>query len=74
MNTYILNKNKQPYSIGGNYELHNEGACKHLPDIENREYIGRYDSDFQALLIAKVKYPNRNIDGCIHCCNSIHVE
>lgn len=56
-----------------NYEIHKE-TCSELPSPTNREYLGEYWSDQEALGAAKSKHPTWNIDGCIICCRDIHRE
>lgn len=66
---YYLNDNSQ---LNNNeHELHKE-TCPHLPNSNNRIYIGSFQTDAEALREAKHKYTEWIIDGCYYCCNSIH--
>lgn len=56
-----------------NYEVHKE-KCSELPSATNREYLGMYWSDKEALRAAKSKHPSWRIDGCKICCPAIHKE
>lgn len=56
-----------------NYEIHKE-TCSELPSSVNREYLGVYGSDHEALRAAKSKHPTWRIDGCAICCPDIHKE
>lgn len=56
-----------------NYEIHRE-TCSKLPSSENREYLGVYWSEQEALRAAKSKHPTWPIDGCVICCHDIHKE
>jgi hypothetical protein len=76
MNYYYLNKNKQPISAGGNYELH-KSTCPYYynyKDGNNFIYIGYFGSDINALNACKQRFPSNayEIDGCAYCCPSIH--
>lgn len=73
---YVLNKNRQNPAQGGNFELHNEDICSHLPLPENRLPIGYFNSCDDAMSAAKQKYPNvaSEIDGCYHNCHPCHSE
>lgn len=66
---YYLNANSQPNH--NEHELHKE-TCSRLPDLNNRIFIGNYQTDAEALRNAKVKYSGWIIDGCYYCCPSIH--
>lgn len=73
---YYLNNNRQPSSAGGNYELH-KSTCPYYYYYNNGNnfvYIGYYSSDMDALKESMKLFPNisNKIDGCIHCCPSIH--
>ena len=69
MDHYYLNKNAQP--THNEHELHKEG-CSYLPDVTSREYIGYFQTESEALKETKRKHTNWIIDGCYHCCPSIH--
>lgn len=73
---YYLNNNQQLAQSGGNYELHKE-ICPYYYNYKqdgNFAYIGTFYSDFEALLTAKRLFLEKTdkIDGCAHCCPSIH--
>lgn len=63
---YYVNRNKDNQ---GNNEVHRD-SCGFLPHYENREYIGWCQNSYEAVLIAKQKYPKA--DGCWHCCPESH--
>ena len=74
--TYYLNKNKQSTQSGSNYEIHKE-ICPYYynyTDGNNFIRLGVYNNDFDALAAAKNRFPSNahEIDGCAHCCPSIH--
>lgn len=55
----------------GNHEVHT-GDCSYLPAVENRTYIGLYNSCSDAISAAKKQYPLKSFDGCYFCCTSCH--
>lgn len=61
MKRYYVNKTAQS---NGDHEVHHED-CLHLPELENREYLGRYSSCFGAIVEAKDRYPKAN--SCKYC-------
>ncbi|WP_366011178.1 hypothetical protein [Kosmotoga sp.] len=63
---YYVNKNAQ---TTGEHEVHTED-CEHLPDTNNRIYLGRFDNCHDAIKKAKNYYDN--VDGCYYCCYSCH--
>ena len=68
MNHYLINKNADEK---GRNEIHKTNICSHLPDPKNRENLGWFSSDEDALKHAKGNgYPNA--DGCYYCCEEIH--
>ncbi len=73
---YYLNNNQQSAQSGGNYELHKE-TCPYYYNYKNSgdfSYIGIFYSDSNAIMTAKLRFPEKadKIDGCAHCCPSIH--
>lgn len=75
-NTYYLNTEKQSEENGGNYELHKETCSWCHPYNSNFQYVGVFNNDITALNTAKIKNPDKanEIDGCAHCCKSVHKE
>lgn len=71
MAKYIINKEQQPESAGGNYEVHNEDTCLHLPHENNRIFLDYFTNCKDALDEAKNKFPQKapKIDGCYYCLN-----
>ena len=68
MNHYLINKNADEK---GRNEIHKTNICGHLPDPKNRENLGWFSSDEDALKHAKDNgYPKA--DGCYYCCEKIH--
>lgn len=65
---YYINRNTSDH---GEHELHKE-TCSYLPDADNRILIGSFNSDSEALNVAKVLKSTWLIDGCKWCCPSIH--
>lgn len=65
---YYANTTRQSDS-GCNHEVHKEG-CHCMPSVLNRQYLGWFSSDEEALRVAKSYYTDA--DGCIICCPSIH--
>lgn len=73
---YYLNSNKQSGPNGGNYEIHKENChyYYYYKSGNNFIYLGDFYNDILALDAAKARF-NKNsheIDGCAHCCPSIH--
>jgi hypothetical protein len=65
---YLVNKNAQS---NGDHEVHRED-CGHLPNPENRKWLGQFASCYSALAEAK-KYDSE-ADGCFYCCNECHTS
>ena len=55
----------------GDNELHHE-YCLYVPVIINAQYIGEYSDDKLAIVEAQKIFPN--VNGCKHCCSTIHIE
>ncbi|WP_299836500.1 hypothetical protein [uncultured Tenacibaculum sp.] len=68
MARYYVNKNAQS---NGDHEVHKQG-CYWLPLIENRIYLGEFNTCKAAIREAK-KYYNR-VNGCFHCSNECHTS
>jgi hypothetical protein len=68
MQRYLVNKNAQS---NGDHEMHVD-TCSHLPNPENRLYLGFFSGCREALKEAK-KYDS-NADGCFFCCNACHTS
>ena len=65
---YLINKNAD---MNGRHEIHKTNICEHLPDLKNREDLGWFCSDVEALRCAMIR-GNLKADGCYYCCNDIH--
>jgi hypothetical protein len=68
MKYYYVNKNAQP---NGDHEVHT-GDCSHLPQPENRLYLGLFSNCKDAVKKAKETYSQS--DGCYYCCNACHTS
>lgn len=66
MRRYCINRNQQST---GEHEIH-EVNCIYAPHPSNRIDLGWCSSDFEALRKARHYYPD--VDGCWHCCPTIH--
>jgi hypothetical protein len=66
MSYYYINKNAQE---NGDHEVHTTG-CSHPPEEKNRIGLGNFDYCYQAVVAAKQKWPNAQINGCYYCANS----
>lgn len=66
MRHYCVNRNQQPT---GEHEIHDVN-CIYAPHQNNWIDLGWCSSDYEAL--QKAKYHYANVDGCWHCCASIH--
>jgi len=66
MTIYYVNKNAQ---ANGDHEVHTS-TCSHLPDSNNRIYLGIFSTCKEALAEAKKYYSQA--DGCYYCCNECH--
>ena len=62
MATYYVNKNAQS---SGDHEVH-VSTCSHLPDADNRKYLGTYDNCQDA--VTEAKKTDSSADGCYYCC------
>lgn len=68
MANYYVNKNAQPT---GEHEVH-QSNCSHLPDEENKLFLGSFDNCHAAIRKAKEHYTN--VDGCYYCSNECHTR
>lgn len=66
MARYYVNKNAQ---ANGDHEVHRDG-CSHMPNPENRVYLGEFATCAPAVKAAKQTYPKSNC--CFHCSNECH--
>ncbi len=66
MASYYVNENAQD---NGDHEVHREG-CSWLPSVENRRYLGQFESCSPAVKEAKKHYDQ--VNGCYHCSNACH--
>jgi hypothetical protein len=67
MARYYVNKNAQS---NGDHEVHTTG-CSHMPDTDNRLYLGDFETCGPAVQEAKKHYSQSN--GCFYCakpCNT----
>jgi len=67
---YYINLNEQPK---GEHEIH-KASCLWLPEPKNREYLGEFSTDLEALYLAQAKHPSWCINGCFWCCPSIDTD
>lgn len=65
---YYINKNAQS---SGEHEIHKRD-CAWLPENQNCQYLGYFDSFIEAKKEA-LKY-FKNIDGCFYCCKTDHTK
>jgi hypothetical protein len=68
MSRYYVNMNAQ---ANGDHEVHTTG-CSHMPETENRIYLGDFSSCSPAVKEAKRHYAQSN--GCYYCCNPCHTS
>ncbi len=68
MANYYVNKNAQPT---GEHEVH-KSDCDYLPDVENRQKLGSFDSCQEAVKEAKKYFDN--VDGCYYCSRDCHTR
>lgn len=68
MPRYYVNKNAQ---ANGDHEVHATG-CSWLPAVENRIYLGEFNSCSPAVRDAKKHYSQ--VNGCYYCCNACHTS
>lgn len=66
MTLYYVNKNQQQ---NGDHEVHKTG-CTYLPNLENRIYLGDYDSCYPAVQKAKGYFSQ--VNGCYYCAYACH--
>lgn len=68
MSKYYVNKNAQS---NGDHEVHTTG-CSHMPNPENRLYLGEFTSCAPAVRKAKDTYAKSN--GCYYCSKPCHTS
>ena len=66
MQHYYVSKQEQS---NGNHEIH-VPRCAHLPDANDRIYLGTFTNCRDALHTARSHYEKSN--GCYWCCNTCH--
>ena len=59
----------EPQEDSGDHEVHDED-CKWLPKIENRTYLGLFESCHGAVEEAEKRYDD--VNGCIFCSTPCH--
>lgn len=69
--TFIVNKQAQST---GEHEVHDLGSCRNLPQFENQVTLGNFENCHQAVIFAKQKYTQDQIDGCAFCCPACHTR
>jgi hypothetical protein len=45
-----------------------------MPYSENRIEVGYYNNCYEAVAVAKIKWPDKKIDGCYYCCKTCHTS
>ncbi|MBM7614139.1 hypothetical protein [Alkaliphilus hydrothermalis] len=68
MTFYYFNKNVDDKH---KHEVHTED-CNFKPDVHNRTLIGLCSDCHGAIDRAKNDHPDKNFDGCFHCCIDCH--
>ncbi|QDU06547.1 hypothetical protein V6x_63010 [Gimesia chilikensis] len=68
MALYYVNKNAQS---NGDHEVHKSG-CSHMPDSDNRIYLGDFADCEPAVQEAKKYYTQ--VNGCYYCSNPCHTQ
>jgi hypothetical protein len=68
MSAYYVNKNAQ---TTGEHEVH-KSDCHHLPDSENKLYLGDFTNCKDAVNAAKKYYTE--VDGCYYCSYDCHTR
>lgn len=68
MASYYRNRNAQ---ANGDHEVHKSG-CGYMPAQVNQQYLGEYDSCFQAVAAAKAY--DLSADGCAYCSPACHTR
>jgi len=63
---YYVNKNAQ---ANGDHEVHKDD-CSHLPDSDNRIFLG--DHSFCSSAVDKAKDHYAQVNGCYYCANACH--
>ena len=68
MGNYYVDKN---VGRNGEHEVH-EAGCLHMPDVNDKEYLGSFPNCADAVIMAKKTYPAA--DGCGHCSNECYAK
>ncbi len=68
MASYYVNDNAQ---ANGDHEVHRSG-CVWLPDLENRTYLGEYQTCAPAVVEARKYY--KQVNGCYYCSRPCHTQ
>lgn len=68
MARYYVHTRAQP---NGDHEVHKLG-CAHMPEEDNRIYLGDFDHCRGAVRKAKEHYSL--VDGCYYCSNECHTR
>lgn len=72
MPKFIINKNSQQ---NGDHEIHNAtNGCSYMPSPENQIDLGVHATCYEAVVLAKQKWPKNRINGCYYCCYSCHTS
>ncbi|MYB89434.1 MAG: hypothetical protein F4X93_05695 [Proteobacteria bacterium] len=61
---YYVDRSEQ---ANGDHEVHRH-ECNRLPTINNRFYLGEFNSCHQAVMAARKHY--RQVNGCYYCSNA----
>lgn len=65
---FYVNKNAQ---LNGDHEVHRI-TCNWLPDVENRIYLGDFETSQEAVRKAREYYTH--VNGCYYCCPESHTS
>jgi len=68
MDKYYVNMSEQS---NGDHEVHKSG-CSYMPSLENRKYLGEFETCYGAVIEAKKYYPQSN--GCYYCSKPCHTQ
>jgi hypothetical protein len=71
MHIFIINQNVLPGTL--THQLHDLNSnCCLLPERIDQILLGPFDSYYEAVSDARLKYPEWSIEGCPHCCKKHH--
>ena len=68
MTRYYVNKNAQP---NGDHEVHEEN-CPFIPAPGNSQYLGNFESCYEAVKEAQKYY--HQVNGCYYCSKPCHTQ